>query len=216
MKYDAFTKDELVTLIELRNKDIGEKNRIIERLNHNIELRDEVVNTRNNQIVELNNTINEFNEQLINKDKLLKKYKKTITDNENNLSLKNDRIQELEMTLNDVKAQRDAIRNAKAMDTDVNSIIAHKEGVIRDLKIMNEGLAEKIRSKDFKIDFLQSKVDWLSSMVALKETKESEVKNNTMYLMPAANAVKLCDGLNLIEERLNVLENYIFGGNKND
>jgi chromosome segregation ATPase len=216
MKYDAFTKDELITLIELRDKDIGEKNRIIERLNHNIELRDEVVNTCNNQIVELNNTINEFNEQLINKDKLLKKYKKTITDNENNLSLKNDRIQELEMTLNDVKAQRDAMRNAKAMDTDVNSIIAHKEGVIRDLKIMNEGLAEKIRSKDFKIDFLQSKVDWLSSMVALKETKESEVKNNTMYLMPAANAVKLCDGLNLIEERLNVLENYIFGGNKND
>jgi predicted RNase H-like nuclease (RuvC/YqgF family) len=154
MKYDAFTRDELISIIELRDGQIIEKSRVIGQFN---------------------NTITELN---------------------NNLSLKNDRIQELEMTVKDIKAQRDA------MDIDANSIIAHKEGVIRDLKIKNECLAVKIRSKDFQIDFLKSKVDWLSSRVALKETKESEVK--------------LCDGLNLIEKRLNALENYIFGGNKND
>jgi predicted RNase H-like nuclease (RuvC/YqgF family) len=120
MKYDAFTRDELISIIELRDGQIIEKSRVIGQFN---------------------NTITELN---------------------NNLSLKNDRIQELEMTVKDIKAQRDA------MDIDANSIIAHKEGVIRDLNIKNECLAVKIRSKDFQIDFLKSKVDWLSSRVALK------------------------------------------------
>lgn len=153
MKYNAFTKDELITLIELRDKQIREKNSIIERLNDNAELRDEVVTKRNNQIVELNNTIRDLTEKHITKDKLIKKYKKTITDNENNLSLKNDRIQELEMTVKDVKAQRDAARYSNC--------------------------------------------------------------NSGRYPC-GPKPGRLSDQINLIEKRLNAIENYIFGGNKND
>ena len=116
-----------------------------------LEARNEFLKEQYDQLNEKFQTINEFNEQLINKDKLLKKYKKTITDNENNLSLKNDRIQALEMTVKDVKAQRDAALNANCHSG--NYPCGPKPG-------------------------------------------------------------RLSDQINLIEKRLNVLENYIFGGKK--
>lgn len=146
MKYDAFKRDDLITLIKLRDDQISQKNMAIQRFINEIESLKEVINKHTN-------AINELNEQLINKYKLIKKYKKTITDNENNLSLKNDRIQELEMTIKDIKAQRDAARNANC----------------------NSG-----------------RYPW------------------------GPKPSRLSDQINLIEKRLNALENYIFGGKKDD
>ena len=94
--------------------------------------------------------------------------------------------------------------------------IKELEARIRETDELQARHMGQIRSKDVPIDFLKSKVDWLDSRLALKETKDiTEVKPGLMYLMTAKDASKLCDSLNSIEERLNVLENYIFGGKNN-
>lgn len=60
---------------------------------------------------------------------------------------------------NDIMNLNNNIKELNGQIADKNSIIAHKEGVIRDLKIMNNGLKEKLDNKDVVINFLKSKVD---------------------------------------------------------